>query len=67
VDIGGLRIDHVGDTEQKALTEELHEALGNVDVAFMEFRVDSDDKYKYFDMMDQAKPRLTIGTRAPAP
>ncbi len=64
MDMGGLRIVHFGDTEQKTLTEEQLEALGDVDVVFMEFFIDFPSVYKYkcFDMMDQVKPRLIIPT-----
>lgn len=62
VDRGGMRFVHIGDTEQRALTPEQLDALGEVDVAFMEFYIDPNDTYKCFVIMDQGKPKLIIPT-----
>ncbi len=60
IDIGNLRITHFGDTEQLNLTQEQLEELGKVDVAFIEFWIDPSNKY--FNIMDQVRPRLVMPT-----
>ena len=66
VDMGGLRFAHFGDLGQDRLTQEQLDALGKVDVAFMQFAnsfssMDASNK-KGFNLMDQVKPRLILPT-----
>jgi L-ascorbate metabolism protein UlaG (beta-lactamase superfamily) len=64
--MGGLRIVHFGDLGQDSLTQEQLNAIGKVDVAFMQFAnsfssMDVTNK-KGFNLMDQVRPRLIIPT-----
>jgi len=66
VDMGGMRFAHFGDLGQDSLTQEQLEALGKVDVAFMQFAnsfssMNVSNK-KGFNLMDQVKPRLILPT-----
>ena len=66
IEVDGLRIAHMGDIGQTALTEEQLKELGEIDIAFMQF-VNSYssmtlDNKKGFNMMDQLKPKLIIPT-----
>jgi L-ascorbate metabolism protein UlaG (beta-lactamase superfamily) len=66
VDMGGMRLVHFGDLGQDSLTQEQLDALGKVDVAFMQFAnsyssMDITNK-KGFNLMDQVKPRLILPT-----
>jgi L-ascorbate metabolism protein UlaG (beta-lactamase superfamily) len=68
IDMGGLRIVHFGDLGQDALTPAQLEALGEVDVAVMQFensfsQMDLDNK-KGFALMEQVKPKLIIQTHS---
>jgi hypothetical protein len=66
VDMAGLRIAHLGDIGQDALTTAQLNALGKVDIAITQF----DNSYsnmnvsnkKGFHLMEQVKPRLIIPT-----
>jgi L-ascorbate metabolism protein UlaG (beta-lactamase superfamily) len=60
IDIEGLRIVHFGDMEQAALTPEQLVELQNIDVAFAEFWAEPTNKF--FNVMDQVKPRIIIPT-----
>jgi len=60
MDIGGLRIVHLGDTEQEALTAEQVAAIGRTDVAIAEFWVEP--KGRFYRIMDQRKPLLIVAT-----
>lgn len=66
VDMGGMRFAHFGDLGQDSLTQEQLEAIGKVDVAFMQFAnsfssMTASNK-KGFNLMDQVKPRLILPT-----
>jgi L-ascorbate metabolism protein UlaG (beta-lactamase superfamily) len=66
IDVAGLRIAHMGDIGQDALTSEQLATLGKVDIAITQF----DNSYsamsvankKGFNLVDQLKPRLIIPT-----
>ena len=66
VDLDGLRLAHFGDIGQEALTAEQLAALGQVDIAVMQFSNSysnmSADNKKGFNLMSQVKPRLIIPT-----
>ncbi len=66
VEVDGLRIAHMGDIGQTALTEDQLKELGEIDIAFMQFENSySDmtlDNRKGFNMMEQLKPKLIIPT-----
>lgn len=66
VDVAGLRVAHFGDIGQAELTEDQLAALGEVDIAIMQF-VNSYSamdlkNMKGFNLMDQVQPRLIIPT-----
>lgn len=66
VEIGGLRVAHLGDLGQEAFTEAQLEALGKVDVAIMQLSnsysaMDAENR-KGFNLLDQLKPALIIPT-----
>jgi len=66
IDMGGLRIVHFGDLGQDSLTPEQLAAIGDVDVAVMQFensfsQMDAENG-KGFDLMQQVNPRLIIQT-----
>lgn len=68
VDVDGMRIAHFGDIGQDALTPEQLDALGQVDIAFMQIgnsfsQMDSKN-LKAFNLMDQVKPHLIIVTHS---
>ncbi len=68
VDMGGLRMVHFGDLGQDALSPGQLEALGEVDVAVMQFensfsQMDLDNK-KGFALMEQVAPKLIIQTHS---
>jgi hypothetical protein len=68
IDMGGLHVVHFGDLGQDALTPAQLAAIGEVDVAVMQFensfsRMDLDNK-KGFALMEQVKPRLIIQTHS---
>ncbi|SFR54588.1 MBL fold metallo-hydrolase [Anaeromicropila populeti] len=65
-EVDGLRIVHMGDIGQTALTEEQLEALGEVDVAFMQFENSYSDmtlkNEKGFKIIEQLNPKIVIPT-----
>jgi L-ascorbate metabolism protein UlaG (beta-lactamase superfamily) len=66
IEIGGMRIAHLGDIGQEELTAEQLEALGEVDIALTQF-VNSYSQMdmtnlKGFNLMEQLKPKLIIPT-----
>lgn len=66
IDTGGMRFAHFGDLGQDSLTQEQLDALGKVDVAFMQFAnsyssMDAENK-KGFNLMDQVQPLLILPT-----
>jgi L-ascorbate metabolism protein UlaG (beta-lactamase superfamily) len=68
IDMGGMRIVHFGDLGQDSLTPEQLEAIGDVDIAVMQFensfsQMDVDNK-KGFDLMEQVRPRLIVQTHS---
>jgi L-ascorbate metabolism protein UlaG (beta-lactamase superfamily) len=68
VDMAGLRIVHFGDIGQDALTPGQLEALGQVDVAMMQFEnffsAMNSRNMKGFNLMDQVKPRIILHTHS---
>ncbi len=72
IDMGGLRIAHLGDIGQPALTPGQAKALGRVDVAITQFDnaqfsdVDVKNR-KAFKLMQQLKPRLIVQTHSSLP
>jgi L-ascorbate metabolism protein UlaG (beta-lactamase superfamily) len=68
IDMGGLRIVHFGDIGQDALTAGQLEALGQVDVALMQFEnaysMMNTINMKGFKLMDQVKPRIIVQTHS---
>jgi L-ascorbate metabolism protein UlaG (beta-lactamase superfamily) len=68
VDMCGLRIVHFGDIGQEALTAGQLEALGQVDVALMQFENPYSSmntfNMKGFKLMDQVKPRIILQTHS---
>jgi L-ascorbate metabolism protein UlaG (beta-lactamase superfamily) len=69
IQMGGLRIAHLGDTEQEGLTEDQLAELGMIDVGIMEFWevYDSAGNNKFFTIADQVKPKLIIPTHLEGP
>lgn len=70
VDIGGLRIAHLGDIGQTSLTRDQLRALGDVDVAITQLdnsfsQMDLTNR-KGFALVDQLRPRLVIQTHTSA-
>jgi L-ascorbate metabolism protein UlaG (beta-lactamase superfamily) len=70
VDMGGMRFVHFGDLGQDSLTQDQLNAIGKVDVAFMQFAnsfssMTASNK-KGFNLMDQVKPRLILPTHIDA-
>lgn len=68
VEIGGLRIAHLGDIGQRELTAEQLDALGEVDVAVTQLensfsQMDVKNK-KGFDIVAQVDPRLVVQTHS---
>ncbi len=65
-EVDGLRIAHMGDIGQTALTEEQRKELGEIDIAFMQFENSysnmSLQNGKGFNLMDQLKPKIIIPT-----
>ena len=66
IDMEGLRIAHFGDIGQDELTPDQLEALGEVDIALMQFvnsysQMDTTNQ-KGFNLMNQVKPKLVIPT-----
>ena len=64
IEIGGIRIIHLGDIGQDALTVGQLDALGRVDIAIMQFDNSFSNmnatNLKGFNLMEQVKPRLII-------
>ncbi len=68
IDVAGMRVVHFGDLGQEALTETQLAAIGEVDLAIMQFAnsyssMDANN-LKGFHLMDQVKPRLIIPTHS---
>jgi L-ascorbate metabolism protein UlaG (beta-lactamase superfamily) len=66
IEIGGMRIAHFGDIGQEELTPDQLEALGEVDIALMQFvnsfsQMDMNNE-KGFNLMEQVNPYLIIPT-----
>lgn len=66
IEIGGMRIAHLGDIGQEELTAEQLEALGEIDIALTQFvnsfsQMDMTNR-KGFNLMEQLKPKLIIPT-----
>ncbi len=65
-EVDGLRIAHMGDIGQKTLTDEQLEAIGPIDIAFMQF----ENQYslmnlknmKGFNLIEQLNPKIIIPT-----
>lgn len=65
-EVDGLRIAHMGDIGQETLTDEQLEAIGPIDIAFMQF----DNSYssmslknmKGFNLIEQLNPKIIIPT-----
>lgn len=69
-EVDGLRIAHMGDIGQEALTSEQLAQLGKVDVAIMQFHNGfsrySAENGKGFKLMEQLKPQVVIATHSNA-
>lgn len=69
-EVDGLRIAHMGDIGQEALTAEQLAQLGKVDVAIMQFNNGfsrySVENGKGFKLMEQLKPQVVISTHSNA-
>jgi L-ascorbate metabolism protein UlaG (beta-lactamase superfamily) len=65
-EVDGLRIVHMGDIGQTKLTDEQLEALGDIDIAFMQFENSyssmSLDNEKGFQLIEQLNPKIIIPT-----
>lgn len=66
IEMGGLRIAHLGNIGQEYFTEKQLEILGEIDVVISQFKlgyseVDTTNKIA-FNLMDQLKPKLIIPT-----
>ena len=65
-EVDGLRIAHMGDIGQTALTAEQLKAIGPIDIAFMQFDNGYSDmslqNEKGFKLIDQLKPTIIIPT-----
>ncbi len=69
-EVDGLRIAHMGDIGQAQLTDEQLEALGTIDIAFMQF-VNSYSGYSFSNekgikLIEQLKPQIIIPTHSSA-
>jgi L-ascorbate metabolism protein UlaG (beta-lactamase superfamily) len=66
IEMGGLRIAHLGDIGQDALTQEQLDDLGRVDIVITQFVNDASDmtifNRKAFHLIEQINPRLIIPT-----
>ncbi len=68
IDLAGLRIAHFGDIGQDALTPEQLQALGKIDIAFIQLdnaysQMDTQNQ-KGFHLIEQIKPHLIVPTHA---
>ncbi len=65
-EVDGLRIVHMGDIGQNKLTEEQLEAIGKIDIAFMQFENNYSDmsvsNRKGFTIIEQLNPKIIIPT-----
>lgn len=65
-EVDGLRIAHMGDIGQTSLTEEQIAAIGEIDIAFMQFENSysdmSLDNAKGFTLIEQLNPKIIIPT-----
>ena len=65
-EVDGLRIAHMGDVGQKTLTEEQLEAIGPIDIAFMQFEnpysLMNMKNMKGFNLIEQLNPKIIIPT-----
>lgn len=68
-EVDGLRIAHMGDIGQTKLTDEQLKALGQIDIAFMQFDNSysdmSIDNQKGFKLIEQLNPKIVIPTHYP--
>ncbi|MFZ2539581.1 MAG: MBL fold metallo-hydrolase [Oscillospiraceae bacterium] len=66
LEVDGLRIAHMGDIGQTKLTAEQLKALGNIDIAFMQFQNSYSDmsleNEKGFKLIEQLNPKIVIPT-----
>lgn len=60
IDIGGLRIAHLGDTQQETLTDFQKKELVSIDVLLWEYW--DEPKNRFYDITDALAPRLIIPT-----
>ncbi|HWT74612.1 MAG TPA: MBL fold metallo-hydrolase [Mobilitalea sp.] len=65
-EVDGLRIAHMGDIGQNTLTEDQLAALGEIDIAFMQFENSYSsmtlDNMKGFNLIEQVNPKIIIPT-----
>ena len=65
-EVDGLRIAHMGDIGQETLTEEQLDAIGPIDIAFMQFNNSfssmSLKNMKGFNLIEQLNPKIIIPT-----
>lgn len=65
-EVDGLRIAHMGDVGQETLTDEQLEAIGPIDIAFMQFDNSfssmSLKNMKGFNLIEQLNPKIIIPT-----
>lgn len=66
MEVDGLRIAHMGDIGQTKLTEDQLKALGEIDIAFMQFENSysgmSLENEKGFNLIEQLNPKIIIPT-----
>ena len=66
IEVDGLRIAHMGDIGETALTKEQLKALGKIDIAFMQFENSysnmSVSNMKGFNIIEQLDPKVIIPT-----
>jgi len=65
-EVDGLRIAHMGDIGQTVLTDEQLEAIGPIDIAFMQFENSYSDmslkNEKGFSLIEQLNPKIIVPT-----
>jgi Beta-lactamase superfamily domain len=65
-EVDGLRIAHMGDIGQTVLTDEQLAAIGDIDIAFMQFENGYSDmslkNEKGFNLIEQLNPKIVIPT-----
>lgn len=66
IEVDGLRIAHMGDIGQTEMTKEQLEAMGEIDIAFMQFDNSYSDmnmeNMKGFHLIEQVNPKIIIPT-----